>query len=52
VREDIAEGDTVWIKMPESIQSVPLEAIVSWVRQWGTSHLIPGIGVKFHKNLT
>jgi hypothetical protein len=47
VREDIVIGDTVWIKMPETVRDAPLKAVVCWVRNWGTSQNIPGIGVRF-----
>jgi hypothetical protein len=47
VWEDIMIGDTVWIKMPETERDAPIKAVVCWVRRWGTSPQIPGIGVSF-----
>jgi len=46
-RVDIAVGSTVWIKMIGLNNGDPIEAVVRWMREWGTTHNIPGIGVEF-----
>lgn len=45
--EDIVVGDSVWIKLPETVKPSPVKAIVCWIRKWGISQDMPGIGVKF-----
>jgi hypothetical protein len=40
-------GDSVWIKMPDIVCDVPIKATVCWVREWGATQKIPGIGVCF-----
>jgi len=45
--DDIAIGDDVWIKLPETVQPLPVKAVVCWIRKWGACQDIPGIGVKF-----
>lgn len=47
IREDFAVGDTVWLKQAGSGDSFPIQCIVSWIREWGTTQQIPGIGVGF-----
>ena len=47
VWEDVAIGDDVWIKLPETVQPLPVRAVVCWIRKWGTCQDIPGIGVEF-----
>ena len=46
-RDDLLEGEPVWITFPEHIHPSPLKGMVSWVRTWGTTENIPGIGVTF-----
>lgn len=45
--EEIVVGDSVWIKLPETVKPSPVKAIVCWIRKWGISQDMPGIGVKF-----
>ncbi len=47
VREDVAIDSTVWIKLIGFNDAAPIEAVVRWVREWGTTQTIPGIGVEF-----
>lgn len=42
---DIAPGDTVWIKGSDTVCNIPMKATVCWVREWGTSQCVPGFGV-------
>lgn len=52
VRDDITVGSTVWIKIPDTLYESPLKAKVCWIREWGTSHEIPGIGLCFETSET
>ncbi len=47
VREDFTVGRTVWITMPDAVSESPRKAVVCWIRVWGTTQSIPGIGVRF-----
>jgi hypothetical protein len=51
VMDDIVAGSTIWIQMPgsdhESPRKTVQKAVVYWVREWGTTQNIPGIGVHF-----
>ena len=47
VREDITVGSTVWMKLPDSVCDCPVKGVVCWVRKWGISQDIPGIGLRF-----
>lgn len=47
VRDDLAIGDTVWIKLVGIGHDYPVKGVVSWIRVWGTTQHIPGIGVNF-----
>jgi hypothetical protein len=47
VREDIAEGSILWIKLPDTLFAFPVKCKVCWVRKWGMSQSMPGIGVSF-----
>lgn len=44
---DIAVQSTIWVKLIGLNNDNPIEALVRWVREWGTSHNIPGMGVEF-----
>ena len=48
--EDIAIGDTVWLRFPDTFSNTTVKAVVCWVRVWGTTQHIPGFGV-FFENL-
>jgi hypothetical protein len=47
VRKDITVDCTVWLKLPDSVCEYPVKCVVCWVRKWGTTHNIPGIGLRF-----
>ena len=47
VRDDVAIGSTVWIKLVGLNHDTPIEGLVRWVCRWGTTNKIPGIGVEF-----
>lgn len=47
VREDIAIGSTIWIKLTGIEFDSPIKCTVNWIRAWGTTQHIPGIGVSF-----
>ena len=51
VREDIVKDSTVWIRLVGLNGDNPIEAVVKWIREWGATHNIPGIGVEF-KNIS
>jgi len=47
VRKDITVDGSVWLKLPESVCDYPIKGVVCWVRKWGISRNIPGIGLRF-----
>ena len=47
VREDLAVGSSVWVKLAEMENDAPIKGVVSWIREWGTTQHIPGIGINF-----
>lgn len=47
VRDDISVDSAVWVKLPDLLGDSPLKGVVCWVRRWGSSRKIPGIGVRF-----
>jgi hypothetical protein len=49
--DDICEGDSIWVKFPANVRTSPVKAIVSWIRKWGTSENLPGIGASFSESI-
>lgn len=47
VRDDHAIGNTIWIKLVGANDDYPIKGVISWIREWGTTQHIPGIGVTF-----
>lgn len=47
VRDDLAIGNTIWIKLVGISGDCSIKGVVSWIREWGTTPHIPGIGVTF-----
>lgn len=47
VRDDIEVGDRVWVRLPEPLDGSPFGGVVCWVRRWGATRKLPGIGLKF-----
>jgi hypothetical protein len=47
VRDDISVGVNVWVRLIDTGLDSPIKGTVIWVRKWGGTQLIPGIGIKF-----